>query len=782
MIPILFDENATTFTTNGLGSLSDATMCVVTEERNGSYELEMEYIEGGAHFNEIQVSKIIYAKPSQMASPQPFRIYKITKPLNKRVQIFAQHISYELSFIPVIPFTANGATDAMNGLKTNSVTPNNYTVQCTVSKSGTFAPETPASFRNMIGGMEGSILDVYGGELEWDNKTVKLHANRGTNRGLTLRYGKNIVDINQEESIEETITGVMPFLKDQVGNTLYLTPKIVASATASNFPYPRNVVMDMASYVDEKAIRDANPTDTEAQIEAKLRAAMLSAAQAYITNNNIGIPEVSIDVEYVNLGDTEEYKDLQGIFAQAGLCDTVQVIFERLNISTTAKIVRTEWNVLLDRYERVTIGSMRSSLSGTLASVQQTAETTEDALINTQSSIMQEVTADIAAAVADATAAITGQTGGYLKINYVDDKPYELLIMDSPSQATAVKVWRWNLSGLGYSGNGYNGTYAFALTNDGKIVADRILSGEMEGQYIKAGSVTLDRLTAVGQQTLAQDEQYIYYAKANTTAPSATTTWVTDATGGNNKWTTKRPQYSQSYPYCYLAKQKKDAAGAVTCTTPAIDDTTTVIDGGHIITGTITAGMISGQLTNDQIADLAATKLSGQINTGSIGWIKLSDGTFSLANGNFKYTNGSYLELYNNLSLRLNGVPLSGRWYTGITAHSDFTNVNKEVIEYPSFVLVHLRFTLPKKTVAANSVIFENFWVNQTFSVFTVPIINLTNNDFSQSFAALSRTGSLHAGRYGQIKNTAQIGNSSADRDYEINLIYPVDWSEHIDP
>ena len=715
MIPILYEANTTAFNTQGLGSLSDATMCIVTEERNGAYELEMEYVEGGVHFEDLKVSRIILAKPSQLATPQPFRICKITKPLNKRVQVFAQHISYQLTHIPVKPFTANSAYNALNGLKNNSVGTNPFSVQTTVSTAGTFAPEAPASFRNMLGGMSGSVLDVFGGELEFDMYTVKLLAARGTDRGLTLRYGKNITDINQEESIEATITGVLPYLKDQAGVTLYLDQGTVESPTAANYPYPRNVVLDMASYVDERKIREDNPTATEAQIEALLKAAMLTAAQSYISANRIGIPDVSIDVEYINLGDTEEYSDISGIFSQAALCDTVEVTFERLGISTTAKIVKTEYNTLLERYERITIGTIRPTLGGTIAEIQKQTEDIGGDIEAVEDSILNQVIQDIAAAVEAATDAITGQDGGYVKINSDSNgRPYELLIMDSPDQTQAVKVWRWNLSGLGYSESGYGGPYTDAWVritdptspyyNHTIFNTDMILAGTLSGAKLKAGSVDTDQLNA----------------------------------------------------------------GAVTA--------------AKIATGAITAGMISGQLSDSQIAGLSASKLSGQINTGSIGWIKLSDGTFSLAGGNFKYTNGSYIELYNNLSLRLNGVPLNGRFYNGIVANSNFTDVYTQVIEYPSFIMVRLVFTLSRKTVAADSVLFENFWVNETGYAMTVPIINLTSNDFSQSFAYMSRFGYLHSGRYGQIKNTAQIGNSSADRRYEINMIYPVDWSTHIDP
>ena len=660
MIPILYEANTSVFTTQGLGSLSDATMCIVTEERNGAYELEMEYVEGGVHFEDLKVSRIIFAKPSQLATPQPFRICKITKPLNKRVQVFAQHISYQLTHIPVKPFTANSAYNALNGLKNNSVGTNPFSVQTTVSTAGTFAPETPASFRNMLGGMSGSVLDVFGGELEFDMYTVKLLAARGTDRGLTLRYGKNIIDINQEESIEATITGVLPYLKDQVGVTLYLDQGTVESPTAANYPYPRNVVLDMASYVDERKIREDNPTATEAQIEALLKVAMLTAAQSYISDNRIGIPDVSIDVEYINLGDTEEYSDISGIFSQAALCDTVEVTFERLGISTTAKIVKTEYNTLLERYERITIGTIRPTLGGTIAEIQKQTEDIGGDIEAVEDSILNQVIQDIAAAVEAATDAITGQDGGYVKINSdANGRPYELLIMDSPDQTQAVKVWRWNLSGLGYSESGYGGPYTDAWVritdptspyyNRTIFNTDMILAGTLSAAKLIAGSIGTDQL----------------------------------------------------------------AAGAVTA--------------AKIAAGAITAGMISGQLSSDQIASLNAAKLTNQINTGAIGWINLSDGSFSLANGNFFYTNGNYLQLQNNLSLRLNGVPLAGEYlfytssqsYTGVTWGDipSGATVSFHIIRKPYELQLGIYVILPASKRVRNTIVSFDYLGTPAFDI-----------------------------------------------------------------
>ena len=246
MIPLLFEANATTFDSNGIGALADAVSCIVTEERNGMFELEMQYPVVGLHYAEIALSCIILAIPGDGRTWQPFRIYKITKPLNSIVTVYAQHISYQLSHIPCMPFSANSAGLAMSGFKTNAAESCPFEFWTDVTTDGNYAHTVPVSIRSRLGGVEGSILDTYGGEYEWDGYTVKLHAARGADNGVTLRYGKNITDLTQEESIASTITGVCPYWTGTDGITVTLPEKVLSAESAANFPYPRTVPLDLS--------------------------------------------------------------------------------------------------------------------------------------------------------------------------------------------------------------------------------------------------------------------------------------------------------------------------------------------------------------------------------------------------------------------------------------------------------------------------------------------------------------------------------------------------------
>jgi len=467
MIPILYPSNETNFTSNGLGRLPDATECVVTEERNGAYELRMMYPTDGLHFSDIQISRFIYAVPADGKGKQPFRIYSISKPLDGIVEINAEHISYQLSHIPVSPFEAGSLAAALVGLKDNAAEDCPFTFWTDKTVTGNFKVTEPVSLRSRLGGVEGSLLDVYGtGEYEFDRYTVKLHLHRGTDNRVTLRYGKNITDIKQEENIANTYTGVMPYWKGTGDNNsevvITLTEKVLHSANAANFPYQRTIPLDMSSNFESQ------PT------EAQLRA----AAQNYMTANNIGVPSVSIDVSFIALWQTEEYKDVANL-ERVNLCDTVTVEFPALGVSAQAKVVKTEYDVLRDRYQSLELGDAKTNFTQTLS-----------AEISSNTSIVKQLPTKsyMQKAVDHATELITGGLGGHviMKTN-ADGEPEEILIMDTDDVNTAVNVIRINQAGIGFSTDGYDGPFSTAWTIDGHFVADFIDTGNLNAGLITTG-------------------------------------------------------------------------------------------------------------------------------------------------------------------------------------------------------------------------------------------------------------------------------------------------------
>jgi len=456
--PRLYPENETNFESNGLGPLSDALTCTVEENRNGAFELSMEYPVTGVLFDELKHGSIIFAPPNDSSEPQPFRVYGKSTPLSGVVTVRAKHISYQLSHIPVSPFTAGSCAAALQGLKTNAVEPCPFDFWTDKETVAAFTVKEPASARSLLGGVAGSVLDVYGGEYEFDRYTVKLHKARGHDSGVVIAYGKNLVDIDQEESIENTITGVYPYYKDTDGNVLELPEKVVSSASAHNFPYPRTVPLDCSQEWQE--------TPSVEQLRAY--------ASAYVEKEGIGVPAVSLKVSFVPLWQTEEYKAIAPA-ERLNLCDIATVRFEKLGVNARAKVVQTVYDVLAGRYESVTLGEASTNLADTIVA--------QDKAINAKAD-----TSDLEAAAASASAWITGNKGGYVVLRRnADGQPYELLIMDKPTIEEATKVWRFNKSGLGYSSTGYNGTYGLAMTQDGQIVADYITTGTLSANLLRAG-------------------------------------------------------------------------------------------------------------------------------------------------------------------------------------------------------------------------------------------------------------------------------------------------------
>ena len=482
MIPILYNSNEKDFSGGGVGFLSDCTRCVVTEERNGVYECEFSYPMDGRHYSEIEPDMIIKAKPNEMSDPQLFRIYRTSKPINGIVSFYCQHISYDLNVNVVDPFTLSGATalTALQGILSHCYYQHSFTAQSTLSFSEThdLKVDKPKPARMCLGGSEGSVLDLFGGEYEFDNFNIKLHAARGQDTGVTILYGKNLTDITSDVNISNAYTAVYPYAVDTDRDGLYtLTEKVIETGN-TNFGEPRVLSLDLTEKFN---LPDEEITET------KLR----NLANAYITNNHISDVKQNIEISFVQLWQTQEYKDI-ALLQRVGLCDTVTVRYSKLGVSVKAKVIKTVYNALTEKYEKIELGKAKSNFGMTL---KESVEQIEKEVIRNKSAMQK--------AIENATRLIAGQNGGYVVVNTTaDGHPYEILIMNTDDIQTATKLWRWNLGGLGYSSTGYNGQYGTAITMDGAIVADYITTGTLNAGVIKAG--------------ILEDENHVNYWNMNT--------------------------------------------------------------------------------------------------------------------------------------------------------------------------------------------------------------------------------------------------------------------------
>lgn len=496
---ILYDHDEEAFTSNGLGALPDAASCTVTEERNGGYEVEMEYPLTGSHFRDIQKRRILYVKPNPYDDPQPFRIYSITKPINGIVTVHAAHLSYDTSgsIVKLFPADAGSASAAMSYLKNFSVPPTPFTFFTNVGKSGTMSVPKPSSIRSLLGGSDGSILDTFGGEYLFDKWNISLLESRGSNRGVTIRYGKNMTDLEQEENDTDFYTGVYPFWysESEDGGLVTLSANDGIVNAPGNYDFVKIMPLDLSSEDFSKETTDSEGYTTT--IEKPTEAELLAAAQKYIANNKIGIPKVSLDVSFVMLAQTEEYKDFARL-ETVKLCDTVTVEFEKLGVKTTAKCIKTVYNVLTDKYDSIELGEPKSSLAETVSNQGTLIEEASD------KSYMER-------AIQNATDLImSGKLGGYVTVT-----KNEIYIADNKDLDKAVKVWRWNSGGLGYSSSGKDGPFGTAMTSDGKIVADYISTGNLDCSVLNVSnihgdSILVDTIGALNGINQATDSyQYI---------------------------------------------------------------------------------------------------------------------------------------------------------------------------------------------------------------------------------------------------------------------------------
>ena len=346
MKPILLYNDDMYFDTNGIGILTDAISCIVTEERNGAYYLELEYPSDGIHAERIELNYLIYAYANDEKNPQAFRIVEVNKNVAGRIKATAYHISYDLNYCVVEPFNATGISDVLDGFQSNALNSMPFIFNTDIDNEEIeYNQIIPKSVRSCLGGSEGSLLKLLSGsnppEFEWDNYEVNIWSQRGSNNGVTLRYAKNISDLNTEEESENT-KGVLPFWVN-TDETVVVVGDLQGSST-------KVIPLDLSDQFDS--------APTKYQLN--------QAGLEYVSASAICDPKNTLTVSFVNLADTEEYKDIAPL-ERVKLCDTVTVIYEPLNVRVNLKVIKTVYNTLLERYESIDLGSGKSSLGKTLA-------------------------------------------------------------------------------------------------------------------------------------------------------------------------------------------------------------------------------------------------------------------------------------------------------------------------------------------------------------------------------------------------------------------------------
>lgn len=382
----LFERDATSFNTNGIANLTrDAIEPIVTEELNGEFIFEMKYPITGIHYDEIYTDRIIVSKNSPYGTPQAFRICQTSLPINGQVSILANHISYDLSKIvlkapplpqistPDVPGSFNGAQAAMAWIKSANTIPaiKNFTFKTELTDTTRLDMPVPLSVKAFLGGSnENSMLNMYGGEFIFDNFSVKLVENRGEDRGVSIRYGKNMTDMTQDEDTSQVFTGVYPYYQsDQDGFIDGAVQYVLNEDGTKAFDYDYIGVLDCSSvnWTDEGY---HNKTDDQGKPywDGMPTKAMLTAyAKKYINENNPSIPSMNLTVSFLELKNVPGYTGAES-FDKVELGDIVKIVYPTMNTSIKSECIKTIYNAKTDMFETIELGDPLAMLSDSMSS------------------------------------------------------------------------------------------------------------------------------------------------------------------------------------------------------------------------------------------------------------------------------------------------------------------------------------------------------------------------------------------------------------------------------
>lgn len=469
-IPILFDSHETTFETAGLGFLIETVRCEVHEALNAEFELELEYPINGRLAAELVNGRFIYAFVDKQRGYNPFEIDTVEKDMYSATFIVkASHQTNILRKRMVKEFKVDkvSGTTAMNALKNSLLEPTQIQFYSDIETQNS----TLLRFKNAlscIGGVEGSILDTWRGEIERTTGKIAMLKRRGADRGLRILFGQNMTGLNVNVDTLDMINAILPYaIKNE-------------NDTETTFSLPENYIF--APNYKPGAVINAVDVDFSSDETVQDEASLRTAASKYFSSSTAYEPTVEIEISFQDLGETEEYKTFQNMH-QLYIGDTVTAYHEELNADFTARMVEFTMDSLTGQYVNCVLGSVKADFKSTI-----TAGLVTQDDIDAGNNRLQLY-------VDDLTEQITGNKGGNL-ITRPKEKPAELLIMDTENIDTAVNIWRFNKAGLGHSNSGYNGEYTIGITQDGKIVADLIAVGTLKSIDIDSVNITSSKIQA----------------------------------------------------------------------------------------------------------------------------------------------------------------------------------------------------------------------------------------------------------------------------------------------
>ena len=363
VLPKLYDEFLTTSQGYGrtfLGTINHCTKCLVKEVRNGAYTLTLETTENDDCADMITSQKIIGAKANPFDGIQYFEIQKTERTTDGIIKVEAKHVKNfcfqicsegDLTAEHYVAYESGTPTQIWNKLKSDYITttiPFTFTSNITSSKNFSLGLNVAESLGNILGGKEGSFLDLWGGEFHWNNYTIEFLSSRGTAKDYQIRYGSNVSDVKQTESCEETYTHILPYGKVSNGtNKIHFFAPLYAIPNNQSL-YTKVFMLDCTDLLDNYV------AGTHGENYSTIRAAMRNYAATYASNHSLGKINVSISVTL-----RAELDEM----AQIGLCDTVKVVLDNFGTEATAKITEATYDSLMERWDKLVVGTARVTVA-----------------------------------------------------------------------------------------------------------------------------------------------------------------------------------------------------------------------------------------------------------------------------------------------------------------------------------------------------------------------------------------------------------------------------------
>ncbi len=472
MIPILFSASESAYTSHGLGPISDATSCIVSEEANGAFELKITLPRTSKRLPQLVRDAQILAAPNPYDRAQPFRIRRITKGLHGQMDVYAQHLSYDLAGVPIGAFSASTAAQAIGFFNSRKLGGDSFTFSTNLSVSNPMTVEEPTAAWDLLGSGDNTLLNNYGGQLKFDRRTVQLLQARGAQRGFSVRYGKNMTELQYEDSSEDLYTGILPYWIDRSDGTL-VTGSV--QNAGSNYGFTRILPVDLSADFDEQ------PSASQ----------LNTAGRSYISSNKIGQPTIRIKASFVPPG-ARGLKTLEDV----RLFDTVLVHHEDLQINIQASVVKTAYDVLRERYQYIEIGNRLVTVAQTIAAP------------------TKRIADDAVKSKAIAKGAVTSSKigAGAVTSSKIDTGAVTSTKLGAGAVSSAALA-----AGSVISSKLGAGAVNSAALAAGAVIADKIANASVTVTKIQNGAVVADKIAAgavTGNKVL---DQAISYAKLNNT-------------------------------------------------------------------------------------------------------------------------------------------------------------------------------------------------------------------------------------------------------------------------